>query len=181
VAVEPGSLGGDPRSVCEPDGGGRSAARLFEDGGWALTRVSSQPSFVCRLGGRPASASCAQVPPADAYWSLWWSDGHSGWVYSSLGVDSLTVPDGGAVAFTWVDGSDDGTPTLPAPGDGPSDGPSVRATPEAQPRTDATSSADSHADSHADSGGELPGWVAPVVVVVLAGAAGGTALARRRR
>lgn len=166
VTVEPGSLGGAARTVCEPDGGGRSAATLFGDAGWPLTRVGSQPSFVCRVAGQPASASCAHVPPANAYWALWWSDGHSAWVYSSLGVDSLTVPDGGAVAFTWVDGSGDGTPTTP---------------PAPTPATQSSNRGNSTPQPRQLNGGGLPGWVAPVVVVAVVGAAGGTALARRRR
>jgi hypothetical protein len=44
------------------------------------------------------------MPPTDAYWGLFWSDGSGGWVYSSEGVDALSIPDGGSVAFAWQDG-----------------------------------------------------------------------------
>lgn len=181
VVVEPGSLGGSPQVSCDPAGGGRTAARIFADAGHDLTPVSSAPDFLCRIDGRPADAGCAQVPQADAYWSLWWSDGSTPWTYASLGFASLTVPDGGAVAFTWVDGSDDGTPeTVLANGVGASASPSPASSDAAA--QDAHDSQDADAADDADDGaGGLPGWVAPVVVVVLVGGAAGVALARRRR
>jgi len=186
VVVEPGSLGGAPQVSCDPSGGGRTASRIFADVGHRLTPVSSSPDFVCRVDGRPQDASCAQVPPADAYWSLWWSDGRAPWTYASLAAGGLTVPDGGAVAFTWVDGSGDGTPVTALPGiAGAPSGPAASDT--AAPTAGTTDGAD-HADDSQDSedaedsgDGGLPGWVAPVVVVALLGGAGGVAMARRRR
>ena len=42
------------------------------------------------------------TPPTNAYWGLCWSDGTAAsWTYSSEGVDSLDVPEGGSVAFSW--------------------------------------------------------------------------------
>jgi len=178
VVLEPGSLGGRTEVSCDASGGGRTAARIFADVGHELRPVSSSPDFVCRVDDRPADASCAQVPPADAYWSLWWSDGSTPWTYASLAAGGLTVPDGGAVAFTWVDGRDDGTPATRLAGiAGSPDGPEASDT--ATPSDDSPD--DSPDDSADDSGGSLPGWVAPVVVVVILGSAGGVALARRRR
>ena len=38
------------------------------------------------------------MPPTNAYWGLFWSNGTSGtWAYASEGVDSLSVPAGGSV------------------------------------------------------------------------------------
>lgn len=167
VVVEPAALGGSPEVSCDPQGGGRTAARIFADAGHRLGLVSSSPEFVCSVDREPADASCAQVPAASAYWSLWWSDGTTPWTYASLGVDGLTVPDGGSVAFTWVSGTSDGTPRTALGGSGPS------ATPE-------TAAAPAKPLQHTDDDGGLPGWVAPVVVVVVLGAAGGVVLARRR-
>lgn len=169
VVVEPAALGGAPEVSCDAQGGGRTAARIFADAGHRLGRVSSSPDFVCSVDREPANASCAQVPSATAYWSLWWSDGTKPWTYATLGVDGLTVPDGGAVAFTWLSGKSDGTPRTAVNGAGPSASPLARAGP-----------AKTIGQSHDDDSG-LPGWVAPVVVVVVLGAAGGVVVARRRR
>lgn len=85
---------------CDPSAGG-SAASNFNDAGHSLTRTRKFPGFVCRVDGVPASDPCVTASPANAYWALFWADGKGGgWVYSDLGVDSLTVPTGGWVA--WV-------------------------------------------------------------------------------
>lgn len=203
VIVQPRSLGGQDEFSCDLHGGGRTAARIFADVGHRLTPVQSSPSFVCRIDGQPADASCAQTPPANAYWSLWWSNGTSPWTYSSLAADALTVPDGGSVAFTWVDGSDDGNPasdlggapsapSSPQASGAASRGPSTAASPSGGgggASTSATSTsvtstgraAGDRAASSADHDGGLPGWVPPLVLVVLVGGAAGVALARRRR
>ena len=96
VVVEYGELGGGIDVGCAPEGGGRTAAKVFEDAGHPLTFLQRFPSFVCRVDGVPADDPCVNTPPADAYWGLWWSDGESGeWSYSSLAAGSLTVPAGG--------------------------------------------------------------------------------------
>ncbi|WP_134738453.1 hypothetical protein [Nocardioides sp. 503] len=98
--------GGGVQSACVGGSGG-DARELFGAAGFALTDVATTPGFVCRVSGVP-QRSCADTPPASSYWGLWWSDGRGGgWVYASEGVDSLTVPAGGYVAFAWdaVDGS----------------------------------------------------------------------------
>ena len=74
--------------------------------GYTFTYVQRQPGFVCRINGQPASDPCVNTPPVDAYWGLWWSDGTSGtWTYSSVAAGSLTIPDGGYVAFAWQSGA----------------------------------------------------------------------------
>ena len=102
VVVDHHQLGGGVQQACDADGGGKAASTVFPDSGFPLTYVQRQPGFVCRVAGAPASDPCVNTPPASAYWSLWWSDGKSGtWTYSSTGVGSLKVPDGGYVAFSW--------------------------------------------------------------------------------
>ena len=102
VVVDFHQLGGGVQQACDADGGGKAASAVFPDSGFPLTYVQRQPGFVCRVSGAPSSDPCVNTPPAGAYWSLWWSDGTSGsWTYSSTGVGSLTVPDGGYVAFSW--------------------------------------------------------------------------------
>ena len=106
VVVDRGSLGGGIDQVCNGAGGGKTAARLFTSSGYSLTYAQRQPGFVCRIDGVPASDPCVNTSPADAYWGLWWSNGRTGsWSYSSLGAASLTIPDGGYVAFAWQSGS----------------------------------------------------------------------------
>jgi hypothetical protein len=111
VVVDFHQLGGGVETACDVNGGGRTAARQFTDVGHELTYVQQQPGFVCRVDGKPADDPCVRTPPSDAYWSLWWSDGKSGtWTYSSEGVGSLTVPEGGYVALSWQGGSDKAPP-----------------------------------------------------------------------
>jgi len=100
---------------CDPDGGGR-AAQNFADAGHQLTYATRAPGFVCRVDGAPADATCVEASPPDAYWALFWSDGKSGeWVYSSLGVTGLKVPQGGAVAFVFQRSESRTWPSVPAP------------------------------------------------------------------
>ena len=102
VVVDFHELGGGVQSSCLANGGGKVAADLFPPAGFPLTYVNSQPGFVCRVSGKPASDPCQTTPPADAYWGLWWSNGTSGsWSYASSGAGSQRIPDGGSVAFSW--------------------------------------------------------------------------------
>ena len=88
-------------------GAGKTAWDQLKDVGYKLEGVQQQPGFVCRINAKPSPAqdACFNTPPADAYWSLWWSDGKSGkWAFSSMGAGSLKVPEGGYVAMSWQDG-----------------------------------------------------------------------------
>ena len=106
VVADFNELGGGVPTVCVSDGGGKTAATLFEAAGRTLSEVPGQRGFVFRVDGAPSR--CA--PSGNAYWSLWWSDGEPGssWTYSTLGAYSLKVPAGGLVAFSWdqVDGDE---------------------------------------------------------------------------
>lgn len=138
VVVDGGELGGGVMSVCDPDGGGKSATALFTSNGWSLTYVQRQPGFVCRIDGRPAPEDdpCVNTPPADAYWGLFWSDGTSGsWSYASEGAGSLTVPDGGYVGFAWQ-GSSSKSPPGVTPRKHPSPTPTPSPSPTAHPTRD---------------------------------------------
>lgn len=90
---------------CDANGGGVAASN-FGDAGHSLTYVQRQPGAVCKVNGAPSDAGCVTMPPATAYWGLFWSDGRSGdWTYASQGVGSLSVPAGGWVAFVFQDGN----------------------------------------------------------------------------
>jgi MYXO-CTERM domain-containing protein len=100
VVVDYQQLGGGTSARCV-SGGGSKAAAAFSAAGVGLQRASRQPGFVCRVNAKPADAGCVQASPSDAYWSLWVSSGNGTWSYASTGVDGLSVPKGGWVAFSW--------------------------------------------------------------------------------
>lgn len=124
VVVDPGNLTGSLSQTCVASGGDDAAA-LFAAAGHALERVQRFPGAVCKVDNQPASAGCVNMPPADAYWGLFWSNGTSGsWAYASQGVDSLSVPAGGSVAFAWQASSSRRNPAAAPPdhdGSEPSD------------------------------------------------------------
>lgn len=131
VVVDFHGLGGGVQQVCDADGGGKYASAIFTGSGFDLTYVQNQPGFVCQVDAKPADDPCVNTPPADAYWGLWWSDGTKGkWTYSTLGVGSLKIPEGGSVAFSWNNGSGQDKPgvappvheTEPAPSPSATDG-----------------------------------------------------------
>ena len=114
VVVDFSKVGGGIATTCVADGGGDSAASLL-DVDHALTRDQQYPGVVCRIDGAPGDAECATMPPANAYWGLFWSDGHGGWTYSSEGVDNLNVPEGGSVGMAWQDGGTNDPPGAAPP------------------------------------------------------------------
>ncbi|AWB93656.1 hypothetical protein [Aeromicrobium chenweiae] len=154
---------------CDEDGGG-TAADSFRDAGHVLTPVQRQPGFVCQVDGVPAGAGCASVPPGDAYWGLFWSDGASGeWSYASQGVGSLKVPDGGWVAFEFQDSTSRTFPEVE---------PTASAPQSAAPERSAESEGPRPVAATDDSSGSL-GWVAGVLALALVG--GMAAVLWRRR
>lgn len=173
VVVEFNALDHDDAKACAEDGGGESAARILRDAGLALTSVQRQPGFVCRVAGLPEQDPCVNTPPADAYWSLWWSDGSSGsWTYAATGVDGLQVPDGGSVAFVWDGHQGDVAPATP---------PGARASGARSAPLDASSPVRGSTDESRQHDRGLPPWVAPSVIGLLFAAAAATAVVRRRR
>ncbi|MEH3067724.1 MAG: hypothetical protein PGN15_06550 [Aeromicrobium erythreum] len=100
VVVDPHQLGGAVSTTCVA-GGGRAATAAFGAAGVRMDRAARQPGFVCRVNSAPASAGCVQASPANAYWSLWVSSGDGVWSYATTGVDGVTVPRGGWVAWSW--------------------------------------------------------------------------------
>jgi hypothetical protein len=114
VVVDFHQLGGGVPTFCDASGAGEYADTQFVDAGHTLTYVQNE-AFVCRVDGAPSSDPCVRTPPADAYWSLWWSDGKSGtWTYASTGVGSLKVPPGGYVALSWQGGNSQAPPRVAA-------------------------------------------------------------------
>jgi hypothetical protein len=158
VVVDFHQLGGGAQSFCDAGGAGESAAAQFADAGYSLTYVDGEP-FVCQVDAKPAS-SCQQTPPADAYWSLWWSDGTSGqWKYSSVGVTQLKVPEGGYVALSWQGQTSQAKPRVPATAHS---SPSPSPSPTHRPSHHATSHPT--ATPHASSAPSSSASVAPPAV-----------------
>lgn len=115
VVVDFGSLGGGAREGCDPNGAGDAASRVVPRAGFPLTYAAGQP-FVCRISGLPDASreDCADTPPANAYWAVFWSDGKRGtWTYASEGVTSLDVPAGGSIGFRFQDGGARANPGPP--------------------------------------------------------------------
>ena len=130
VVVDFHQLGGGAQASCDSGGAGEYAAAQFKDAGHTLTYVQNEP-FVCRVDGVPSSDPCVRTPPADAYWSLWWSDGTSGtWHFATTGVASLKVPAGGYVALSWQSGG-----AQVPPGVAPKAHPAPSPSPSSQPTT----------------------------------------------
>lgn len=135
VVVDFGGLGGGVPIGCDPSGGGKAANQVVTAAGFSLTYVNGQP-FVCRIDGKPSAEqeSCQRTPPSDAYWGLFWSDGKSAtWTYSSQGIASLKVPEGGSVGLRWQDGGDREQPGA-APTPAAKEEPAPSPTPKPSPR-----------------------------------------------
>lgn len=116
VVVDFAELGGGLTAGCDSSTDGQRARGILADAGYSLTMATRSPGFVCRVNGAPASDPCVDAAPADRYWSVWWADGKGGdWVYSSRGVDSLRVPDGGYVALAWHQGNGRSQPPATVP------------------------------------------------------------------
>jgi hypothetical protein len=165
VVVEPNALGGDAEVTCVQPEEGDTGADLFEKAGHPLTYVTSMPSVVCRVDERPKAAGCAQMPPADAYWSLWITDDSGAWSYASRNVTEISVTSGQGVAFTWID---DDVVTAPATELGDAVGAPSSPSSELFP-PGPTDSASEH----------LPAWVAPAGILTLFAVAGAVWWRRR--
>lgn len=166
VVVDFGGLGGGVPVGCDPSGGGKPASQVISAAGFSVTYVNGQP-FVCRVDGKPSAEqeSCQRTPPADAYWGLFWSDGTSGWTYSSQGVASLKVSDGGSVGLRWQDGGDreqPGAAPTPAPSPEPEPKPSPKpSATSSSPRPSAAASASADPSGSPTTAGQAPTSAAP--------------------
>lgn len=99
----PGGSGKGVVVDCVRDGAGRSARAVFKSAGVSMRDTTRFPGLVCLVDGLPSpNPACVMAPPANAFWGLYWSNGRDGkWIFSSIGVDGLNVPDGGSVAWAW--------------------------------------------------------------------------------
>lgn len=94
---------------------GLTGAQALEDAGFRLTRVQTQPGFLCRINGAPADDPCVRTPPATAYWSYWHAPLGGQWTYSQWGADNRTAPAGTVEAWVFGDSARPGAvPDAPA-------------------------------------------------------------------
>jgi hypothetical protein len=141
VVVDYGPLGGGTQIGCDPSGAGKPASQVAPTAGFPLAFVNGE-GFVCRIAGKPDSSkeSCQRTPPADAYWALFWSDGKSStWMYATIGVGGLSVPEGGSIGWRFEDGGareNPGQPPTMSP-DEPSPSPSPHPQPTGAPKPSA--------------------------------------------
>jgi hypothetical protein len=104
--------GGGIRTACNKVSGSKKAAAVFGATGVHMTR--NRDGSVCQVNGKPAGADCVQL--GSRYWGLWWSNGKDhNWVYSQQGVDTLTVPKNGSVAWAWQGSSGRRNPGVAPP------------------------------------------------------------------
>jgi hypothetical protein len=164
VVIDPNEIGGPDEVTCVTDGGG-AAVELFQAAGHRLEYQPGLQDFVCKIDGAPADRPCTE---GDSYWSLWWSDPAGEWVYASLGVASLDVPEGGSLGFSWHEGGGDAEPPDVAPGVAATKATGTTATTSSEP-----------ADTGSGDGGGFPLWAAALLVVLVLGAAAVVALRRR--
>ncbi len=124
--------GGGTQSSCDATKSATNAARVFGQVGVKMAR--NPDGSVCQVNGKPVNAQCGHL--GDQYWSLWWSNGTSGtWVYSQSGVDGLSVPKNGSVAWAWQGPGGRRQPAVAAPvvHPAPTPSPTPRPKPSHQP------------------------------------------------
>jgi hypothetical protein len=159
VVVDFHQLGGGVQTFCDAKGAGENGAKQFANAHHDLTWVHQEQGFVCQVDGLPADQPCLTTPPATDYWSVWWSDGKSGvWKYSSLGVTSLKVPEGGYVALSWQHGRGQAPPGVKATAHTPS---SPTTSPTKAPTSAAPSSPRSSQPTQASSAPSISASAAP--------------------
>ena len=87
-----------------------------EYGDLVVCRVNSLPSDAEEIrveGEEPYLETCAEMPPAFAYWALWHkASPESDWDYATEGVGTLMVSAGEALGLAFSSGTDIVTPDI---------------------------------------------------------------------
>jgi hypothetical protein len=85
-------------------------------GDLVVCRVNDLPSATEELvveGEEPYLETCADMPPAFAYWALWQKpDQQSPWDYAMEGVGTLMVTPGSSIGLAFSSGEDIVTPSI---------------------------------------------------------------------
>lgn len=125
LVVNFGVLDGTNSSQCvEFSGSSARAIDVVNDAGFETEGTATYgDAIVCRVNGLPSSSepvvvpnqaefteSCADMPPAFAYWALWQKTSTDGaWDYAQAGLGDLTVKKGESLGLVFTTG--DSTPT----------------------------------------------------------------------
>jgi hypothetical protein len=117
VVVDFRGLGGGITIACAPGDPGTGLAALTGAGFGVAGTNRWGLAFVCRINGLPTAAteSCADTPPASAYWSYWHAPRGGGWSYSSLGAASFNPEPGSVEGWSFGSGAPPGTAPPPPP------------------------------------------------------------------
>ncbi|MDF9809795.1 hypothetical protein M2116_000745 [Aurantimicrobium minutum] len=125
VVVNYGILDGTGSSQCvEISGDSAKAIDVVHEAGFETEGTATYgDAIVCRVNGLPSptepvvvegqaefTESCADMPPAYAYWALWQkSSDIASWDYAQAGLGDLTVKKGESLGLVFTTG--DSTPT----------------------------------------------------------------------
>ena len=126
VKVNYGILTGDPVNECITFDGEQILAldALNQAGVVTEGTVTYPDAIVCRVNGLPAEdvaievegedphfESCADMPPAFAYWALWVINDESvGWEYAMEGASTLLLNKGQSIGLAFASGTEAPTP-----------------------------------------------------------------------
>ncbi|ASW55374.1 hypothetical protein [Plantactinospora sp. KBS50] len=115
VVVDFAALGGGVQVGCAPGDPATGLAAL-QSAGFTVTGTARWGlAFVCRINGKPTSATepCVNTPPATAYWSYWHASGSgAAWSYSSSGASSYNPAPGSVEGWAFGAGA---APSITAP------------------------------------------------------------------
>ena len=134
-----------------------SGAAALAGAGFAVTQVQTQPGFVCRIDGAPASDPCVRVPPTSAYWSYWYAQPGGSWTYSSAGAYGRDPAPGSVEGWAYGAGSPPSLapPVVAAPAPAPK--PSTSAPQPAPKPPPSTSAAPRPSSSSSGTGSSAAG------------------------
>ncbi len=113
LLVDYADLGPAPVDECVSVSGSTSAADVLAAAGLSTEGTADYgDAIVCRVSGKPAatdiiattsgdySETCATMPSADAYWSLWVKRGGA-WDYAQVGFNELQLAPGEGLALSF--------------------------------------------------------------------------------
>lgn len=113
---------------------GLTGAQALEAAGFPVTRVQTQPGFICRIAGTPADETCVRTPSASSYWAYYHADLGGQWTYSRSGADNRRPAAGTVEGWAYGSGAVPGpVPGLPVADPGPQPEPEPDPTPDPAP------------------------------------------------
>ena len=116
VIVDFTAAGGDVETRCAP-ALPRTGLDALAAAGFAVTPVTTQPAFVCRIDGLPGpdDETCSTTPPATAYWSYWTAPRGGAWRYSPVGAAASRPVAGTVEGWSFVTGNTPKPPSVAPP------------------------------------------------------------------